>query len=239
MKQTLIDKYMAGTATVHEEQELRQVLMSVPREELSADEKVMLQLLCSHTPMEEDVFDADYSEEYERIVGSSLQTSSKSGFGKWWKYASVAAAIALVCGTFVYFSQEEKEQLSEKLKAKSEKPELSTKGKEQRTTDEVHASHSTLHASRSTLHSSHSTLHSSRSTLHASRFTPHASLSTLHAPLSTPHASLSTLHDSLSTLESDITSMQMLDIDLAEVDIKGQDLREAITAMNEELFANY
>jgi hypothetical protein len=218
MKQTLINKYMAGTATVHEEQELRQVLMSVPREELSADEKVMLQLLCSHTPMEEDVFDADYSEEYERIVGSSLQTSSKRGFGKWWKYASVAAAIALVCGTFVYFSQEEKEQLSEKLKAKSEKPELSTKGKEQRTTDEVHASHSKLHASRSTLHSS--------------RSTP-------HAPLSTPHASLSTLHDSLSSLESDITSMQMLDIDLAEVDIKGQDLREAITAMNEELFANY
>ena len=147
MKQTLIDKYMAGTATVHEEEVLRQVLMSVPREELSADEKVMLQLLSSHTPMEEDVFDADYSEEYERIVGSSLQTSPKRGFGKWWKYASVAAAIALVCGTFVYFSQEEKEQLSEKLKAKSEKPEFSTKGKEQRTTDEVHASHSTLHAS--------------------------------------------------------------------------------------------
>ena len=218
MKQTLINKYMAGTATVHEEEVLRQVLMSVPREELSADEKVMLQLLSSHTPMEEDVFDADYSEEYERIVGSSLQTSSKRGFGKWWKYASVAAAIALVCGTFVYFSQEEKEQLSEKLKAKSEKPELSTKGKKQRTTDEVHASHSKLHASRSTLHSS--------------RSTP-------HAPLSTPHASLSTLHDSLSSLESDITSMQMLDIDLAEVDIKGQDLREAITAMNEELFANY
>jgi hypothetical protein len=225
MKQTLINKYMAGTATVHEEQELRQVLMSVPREELSADEKVMLQLLCSHTPMEEDVFDADYSEEYERIVGSSLQTSPKRGFGKWWKYASVAAAIALVCGTFVYFSQEEKEQLSEKLKAKNEKPELSTKGKEQRTTDEVHASHSTLHASHSTLHASRSTLYSSRSTPHASR--------------STPHASRSTLHDSLSSLESDITSMQMLDIDLAEVDIKGQDLREAIMAMNEELFANY
>ena len=218
MKQTLINKYMAGTATVHEEQELRQVLMSVPREELSADEKVMLQLLCSHTPMEEDVFDADYSEEYERIVGSSLQTSPRRGFVKWWKYASVAAAIALVCGTFVYFSQEEKEQLSEKLKAKSEKPELSIKDKEQRTTDEVDASRSTPHAS--------------RSTLHASRSTPHASLST-------PHASLSTLHDSLSSLESDITSMQMLDIDLAEVDIKGQDLREAITAMNEELFANY
>ena len=225
MKQTLINKYMAGTATVHEEQELRQVLMSVLREELSADEKVMLQLLCSHTPMEEDIFDADYSEEYERIVGSSLQTSPKRGFGKWWKYASVAAAIALVCGTFVYFSQEEKEQLSEKLKAKSEKPELSTKGKEQRTTDEVHAPRSTPHASRFTLHASRSTLHSSRSTLHASR--------------STPHSSRSTPHDSLSSLESDITSMQMLDIDLAEVDIKGQDLREAITAMNEELFANY
>ena len=225
MKQTLINKYMAGTATVHEEQELRQVLMSVLREELSADEKVMLQLLCSHTPMEEDIFDADYSEEYERIVGSSLQTSPKRGFGKWWKYASVAAAIALVCGTFVYFSQEEKEQLSEKLKAKSEKPEFSTKGKEQRTTDEVHASHSTLHASHSTLHASHST--------------PHAPLSTLHASRSTLHDSRSTPHDSLSSLESDITSMQMLDIDLAEVDIKGQDLREAITAMNEELFANY
>ena len=232
MKQTLINKYMAGTATVHEEQELRQVLMSVPREELSADEKVMLQLLSSHTPMEEDIFDVDHLEEYERIVGSSLQTSPKRGFGKWWKYASVAAAIALVCGTFVYFSQEGKEQLSEKLKAKSEKPELSAKGKEQRTTDEVHASHSTLHASHSTLHSSHSTLHSSHSTLHASH-------STLHAPRPTPHAPRSTLHDSLSSLESDITSMQMLDIDLAEVDIKGQDLREAITAMNEELFANY
>ena len=232
MKQTLINKYMAGTATVHEEQELRQVLMSVLREELSADEKVMLQLLCSHTPMEEDIFDADYSEEYERIVGSSLQTSPKRGFGKWWKYASVAAAIALVCGTFVYFSQEEKEQLSEKLKAKSEKPEFSTKGKEQRTTDEVHASHSTLHASHSTLHASHSTLHASHST-------PHAPLSTLHASRSTLHDSRSTPHDSLSSLESDITSMQMLDIDLAEVDIKGQDLREAITAMNEELFANY
>jgi len=239
MKQTLIDKYMAGTATVHEEQELRQVLMSVPREELSADEKVMLQLLSSHTPMEEDVFDTDYSEEYERIVGSSLQTSPKRGFGKWWKYASVAAAIALVCGTFVYFSQEEKEQLSEKLKAKSEKPELSTKGKEQRTTDEVHASHSTLHSSRSTLHSSHSTLHASLSTLHASRSTPQAPRPTPHASLSTPHSSRSTPYDSLSSLESDITSMQMLDIDLAEVDIKGQDLREAITAMNEELFANY
>jgi len=199
MKQTLINKYMAGTATVHEEQVLRQVLMSVPREELSADEKVMLQLLSSHTPMEEDIFDADHLEEYERIVGSSLQTSPKRGFGKWWKYASVAAAIALVCGTFVYFSQEEKEQLSEKLKAKNEKPELSTKGKEQRTTDVVHASHSTLHASRFTLHASRSTLHASRSTPHASLSTLHASCSTLHASRSTSHASLSTLHASRST----------------------------------------
>ena len=227
MKQTLINKYMAGTATVHEEEVLRQVLMSVPREELSADEKVMLQLLSSHTPMEEDVFDADYSEEYERIVGSSLQTPPKRGFGKWWKYASVAAAIALVCGTFVYFSQKEtdnEQQMAKALPTAStiddalphqeqiaqiQEPTALTE-KEERMEHEPPAAEKGMAESGETI-----------------------------ATLPMKENEQSRQLAEAETLESDITSMQMLDIDLAEVDIKGQDLREAITAMNEELFANY
>ena len=68
MKQTLIDKYMAGETTSAEERELKRLLQESP--ELSPEESSVLQLLQYSLAEDddEDIFAVDYTEDYEKVV---------------------------------------------------------------------------------------------------------------------------------------------------------------------------
>ena len=54
MKQTLIDKYLAGETTVKEEDELKRLLQETPSEQLSSTEKAVLSLLGQDPNTEEE-----------------------------------------------------------------------------------------------------------------------------------------------------------------------------------------
>lgn len=70
MKQTLLNKYMKGESSAAEERKLLDLLLETPQDQLSQDERVVLELL-SYTEQEEDeedIFAIDYSEEYDKVV---------------------------------------------------------------------------------------------------------------------------------------------------------------------------
>lgn len=103
MTKTLIDKYLNGETSLAEEHELLHLLQAKPYASLTSEERAILMMLSSHkasikstNPVsiepistEEDIFTADYEEEYDRIVNSRKRQQR-------WKYAKIAAAVALL-----------------------------------------------------------------------------------------------------------------------------------------------
>lgn len=73
MKQTLINKYLAGETNISEERELKQLLLDIPTAQQSKAERSILELLSysESEEMEEDIFAVDYTEEYDKQVRPS------------------------------------------------------------------------------------------------------------------------------------------------------------------------
>lgn len=69
MKQTLIRKYLEGKSSCSEEHELKRLLLEIPADQRSGEEQAILRLLSADAlPEEEDIFDADFTAEYDRTV---------------------------------------------------------------------------------------------------------------------------------------------------------------------------
>ena len=70
MRHTLLNKYLAGESTANEERELKRLLLGVPPNQLSEEERAVLDLLsyAEAEADEEDIFAIDLSEEYDKVV---------------------------------------------------------------------------------------------------------------------------------------------------------------------------
>lgn len=69
MKQTLIRKYLEGESSCSEERELKRLLQEIPADQRNEEEQAILRLLSADAlPEEEDIFDADFTAEYDRTV---------------------------------------------------------------------------------------------------------------------------------------------------------------------------
>lgn len=69
MKQALIRKYLEGESSCSEERELKRLLQNIPEGQRNEEEQAILRLLSADAlPKEEDIFDADFTAEYDRIV---------------------------------------------------------------------------------------------------------------------------------------------------------------------------
>lgn len=69
MKQTLINRYMAGATTHGEEVRLRQLLADIPSLERTPQEQALLDVLSlPATEEEEDIFAVDYADEYNKVA---------------------------------------------------------------------------------------------------------------------------------------------------------------------------
>lgn len=69
MKQALIRKYLEGESSCSEERELKRLLQSLPEGQRNEKEQAILRLLSADPlPEEEDIFDADFTAEYDRAV---------------------------------------------------------------------------------------------------------------------------------------------------------------------------
>lgn len=90
MKQTLIDKYLNGETSLQEEHTLSRLLQAIPpTQRTETDEALLLMLTAMPTQDESDLFTADYTEEYDRIVSARKRRI-------WWRNMGIAASIALV-----------------------------------------------------------------------------------------------------------------------------------------------
>lgn len=69
MKQALIRKYLEGESSCSEERELKRLLQNIPEGQRNEEEQAILRLLSADAlPEEEDIFDADFTAEYDRTV---------------------------------------------------------------------------------------------------------------------------------------------------------------------------
>ena len=70
MKQTLLNKYMKGESSASEERKLLDLLLETPQDQLSQDERTILELLyySEQEEDEEDIFAVDYTDEYDKVV---------------------------------------------------------------------------------------------------------------------------------------------------------------------------
>lgn len=69
MKQALIRKYLEGESSCNEERELKRLLQDIPEGQRNEEELAILRLLSADAlPEEEDIFDADFTAEYDRTV---------------------------------------------------------------------------------------------------------------------------------------------------------------------------
>lgn len=69
MKQTLIRKYLEGESSCSEERELKRLFQEIPAGQRNEEEQAILRLLSADAlPEEEDIFDADFTAEYDRTV---------------------------------------------------------------------------------------------------------------------------------------------------------------------------
>ena len=119
MTKILIDKYLNGETSLAEEHGLLHLLQAKPYASLTSEERAILMMVSYHKdsdksiestsfikstisiksspametiesiPTEEDIFTANYEEEYDRIVSSRKRQLR-------WKYAKIAAAVALL-----------------------------------------------------------------------------------------------------------------------------------------------
>ena len=96
MERALIEKYLAGENSSRETQQLRQLLESKPSAERSAEEQALLLMLTGiRQETDDDLFGADYSDEYEKVVRRNTRR-------KLWKTAAATMAIA-ACVIAVWF----------------------------------------------------------------------------------------------------------------------------------------
>lgn len=96
MERALIEKYLAGENSSRETQQLRQLLESKPSVERSAEEQALLLMLTGiRQEPDDDLFGADYSDEYEKVVRRNTRR-------KLWKTAAATIAIA-ACVVAVWF----------------------------------------------------------------------------------------------------------------------------------------
>lgn len=90
MKQTLIDKYLNGETSLQEEHTLSRMLQAIPfANRTETEEALLLMLTATPTKDESDLFTADYTEEYDRIINARKRRL-------WWRTTGIAATIALV-----------------------------------------------------------------------------------------------------------------------------------------------
>ena len=96
MERALIEKYLAGENSSRETQQLRQLLESKPSAERAAEEQALLLMLTGiRQEPDDDLFGADYSDEYEKVVRRNTRR-------KLWKTAAATIAIA-ACVVAVWF----------------------------------------------------------------------------------------------------------------------------------------
>jgi len=96
MERALIEKYLAGENSSQETQRLRLLLESKPSAERSAEEQALLLMLTGfRQEPDEDLFGADYSDEYNKVV-------RRNTLHKLWKTAAATIAIA-ACVIAVWF----------------------------------------------------------------------------------------------------------------------------------------
>lgn len=93
MKQTLINKYLAGETNISEERELKQLLLNIPTAQQSKAERSILELLSysESEEVEEDIFAVDYTEEYDKHV----RPSRTIRLWPWFAAACVAALLVV------------------------------------------------------------------------------------------------------------------------------------------------
>lgn len=91
MKQTLINKYLAGETNISEERELKQLLLDTPDTQRSKAERSILELLSfsESEEVEEDIFAVDYTEEYDKHVRPSRTI-------RLWPWIAAACVAALL-----------------------------------------------------------------------------------------------------------------------------------------------
>ena len=119
MKQTLLNKYMKGESSASEERKLLDLLLETPQNQLSQDQRAVLELLSyAEQEDEEDIFAVDYFTEYDakiqsdqsqaKMVDAEIVTMSKDVELKpkiqWIRYISIAASIIIIC-TFAFTLQ--------------------------------------------------------------------------------------------------------------------------------------
>ena len=90
MKKILIDKYLNGETSHAEERELLHLLRATPFASLTGKERAILTMLSYRgTAQDEDIFEVDLAEDYDRIVHRRKRLT-------WLKYTGIAASIAIV-----------------------------------------------------------------------------------------------------------------------------------------------
>ncbi|MCQ2259438.1 MAG: hypothetical protein MJZ41_15845 [Bacteroidaceae bacterium] len=94
MKQTLLNKYMKGESSTIEERKLLDLLLETPQDQLSQDERTILELLSysEQEEDEEDIFAVDYTDEYDKVVKPTRTI-------RMWPWA----AAACVAGVLIMF----------------------------------------------------------------------------------------------------------------------------------------
>ena len=94
MKQTLLNKYMKGESSASEERKLLDLLLETPQNQLSQDERTILELLSysEQEEDEEDIFAVDYTDEYDKVVKPTRTI-------RMWPWA----AAACVAGVLIMF----------------------------------------------------------------------------------------------------------------------------------------
>lgn len=107
MKQTLINKYLAGETTISEERELKQLLLDTPDTQRSKAERSILEFLSysESEEVEEDIFAVDYTEEYDKHVRTSRTI-------RLWPWIA-AACVAAILVVFLAPPREDAKQMAE------------------------------------------------------------------------------------------------------------------------------
>ena len=240
MKQTLIDKYLAGETTVKEEDELKRLLQDTPSEQLTSTDKAVLSLLGQDTDTEEeDIFSVNYTDEFDRIMsakhkqtietaGESVEEVSttvelKPKIFLWRRVASIAASIAVIVGGAIVWNtlSEDKDNTLARVETPATISTTKPSVKETVRMEEPHEEENT---------------------------TPDELHGTTQATLSSDTETTDNHRECEETIDiNDLVAenedyedvnidINLLDISLAQASIQGDDIRSTLYAINNELF---